>query len=1055
MTNRFVIEVKHSGAAGGSGSSARSSSQASAAAAVDREAKRAEASAKKAADAQVREATRAAKAQEKAASNLYKAQNAVFALAQKAASKAADAQIREAKRAADTIASYQKSKLQPNRFSFGGPSGGGLAGLDKTFSAKAAEQKRYEAAIGSSLDSIFSNFEAESRKEQSAAKKAADAKIAERKRETAALIKEAERAANAGIAEAKREALNRAKAFSRVAGAATSIGYGAYRAAGQISGGVGRAAAGISAGGIGGILGSAPRAAGDLLQAGGAAAASLARGFGVALGKLLPGALGFIGKAIGNAFAVVGEVAGALGAAAGQIAGFIGDKLGLALKVTLGAAVGIGIAGITQALKGEDLREFFEGFAKASGETATQGIEKLRAATKGMISDIDLLRAANQAWQSGAVETEQQFAELAGLAVTLGKNIGERPVDAIDKFTQALASGNAKGIKPFVGATVDFDRAIKSSAESSGKLAEDLTDTEKAAIRYRVVIDAAKNATRGMASQQKNVSDAFDTVKASVTNSLESIGRALLPALNSVLKAVEPIAAAVGKFFDNNNKAISDAIGKSIAGIGQTLAALPEIIGNISLKEVFQLATLQAEKLWINFTEFAAKAGNAIVDLIGAAFDKVIQGLATGAGKIAGLLPGAGQIASGLLGIGAQAAAGSASRGVTSAGQAFSAPNSPESTARLAAIEGEQLLVLKQIATRAVGPAAPAVLPQSTPTQGAATGTLGSFAAGATFNASGANTGTLGSGSADFITQAAALNGAMRLLNAGFGDAVEKLGLTDEQLAQISENFAAADIRAEFERYKDEQTAGLKAGIDGTEHLRRYWEDTVAELGSIEAIQQHASDLITRTANDEIAAREAIVEKFNAEKDGIVGSFKAAMDDIAARVKSAGDALRSAAGFGGEFGGADLNAAIPGKFKRAARKASRRATKALRHELNQQSAGLGDEDLINGGADRIFQSVAQKQVLGVEGGANSAQKALDEALNKLSDLTNEKDAAIAANAEQTAAIVEQINANQDADIAAFNTATEKLSELADSLKAQNDRLLKVEKSLESVSTRGS
>ncbi len=289
-------------------------------------------------------------------------------------------------------------------------------------------------------------------------------------------------------------------------------------------------------------------------------------------------------------------------------------------------------------------------------------------------------------------------------------------------------------------------------------------------------------------------------------------------------------------------------------------------------------------------------------------------------------------------------------------------------------------------------------------------------------------------------------------MNAGLASAVEELDLSDEQLAKISDNFAHNDFAARFEEYKRAQTEALRTQLEGAQQQKKYWEDTLSELGSAKSIQEEYSNKRQAALDAQVKAEEDIAAEIEGKKGDIVGGFKAAMDEIAARVKSAADSLSSAAGFGGEFGGADLNAAIPGKFKRAARKASRRATKSLRHELNQQGAGLGDEDLINGGAEQIFQRVAQKQVLGAEGGANQAQKALDEALNKLSDLTNEKDAQLQALTDETTTTIGLLQDSENSQIDALNTAIAKMQEFADAQANIEKRLAKAEKDLDAIPT---
>lgn len=1068
---KFEIVIRNQGQAGG-GSSGRGSTNPAKQAEAD--AKKAEAAAKRYAAVQEAAynkiaATQARQAKSAADAQAREAKRAADAI-EKESKRAANSQIKEAKRAADQIASFQKAAIQKNRFSFQGAGSSGIAGLDKTFGQRAAASKAYAASVSKDIDAIFSNWEKESRKEEALAVKVANTKIREDQR----AAKEAERAAAQEAKAVEREAAKAAQARSRfraragqaIGGAATSIGYGAYRAAGQAGNGIGNAGRELASGGITGILGSAPRAAGDLLQGAGQAAASLSRGFGVALSKLLPGALGFIGKAVGNAFAVVGELAGALGQAAGQIAGFIGDKLGLALKVTLGAAVGVAVLGIKQAFEQEDVGEAFDTLAVAAGETATGALEKLQKATRGMIPDLALQTQAVKAVRTETVASIPEYAELAEVAVQLGKSINIGPTEALEDFTAALVSGNAKGLKQYLGTAINFDAVVKQLAKSQGVEVEALDDALVKHARLNAVMKVATDQARKLGPQVDNASDSFERLKATAQNVLNFIGKPLIRTLQPVFDYIEKIARAIGDFFKNNNEAIAKSLNTAIGGIVGNLKDLPAIIRTIKLDQVFTLAQLQAKKLWVEFTVFAKAAADATVDLFIAGFSKI---------KAAAIRllpdPTAFYDDKGNLQSPTEARAkeldSEASGLVKRAGGRFtnaaaSLGSNPQITALNAQLEALRKVIEDQAAGRPTivaggggGGGDPSLFfgskygPQVSNFGGFGGGTSTGGGAGASFDVSGANTGTLGP---DIFTQAAALNGYLRLLNAGLESAVAELDLTDEQLAQISENFRRNDIAEDFERYKKEQTAGLKAGLDAAEQQKKYWEDTISELGSAKSIQEQFGAKLQQVYEDEIAERERLNQDFAAKREDIIGGFKAAMDEIASRVGQLSGSLSSAAGFGGEFGGADLDKAIPGKFKRAARKRTRRATKALRHELNQQGAGLGDDDLINGGAEQIFQNVAQKQVLGAEGGANAAQKALDEALNRLSDIAREKDAQLADLADKTGQTIEILQQTEERELEALNAAIEKLEAIAETQANFEKRLAKAEKDIEAIPT---
>jgi len=645
---KFTVRIENA-SRGAGGTSGQGSGRGSA----EKEAKRLQAEAKKTADAQIREAQRASKEQQKASQALYRAQNNVFLAAQKAAKKAADdtareakraadAQIKEAKRASDNIAAFQKSKLQANRASFGGPTGGGLASLDKEFASRANATKKYAADVSKSVDAIFGKWQQEATKEIAlaksvdAAKQALAAKAeAYANRVGAAQARAAKKAADDQIKEDARAAKARERFHVKAGRAAGIVGTGVVGAARSVGQAASAGVAGIASGGLLGLAGSVPRAVGDLAGEGLKAAGSLVGALGKGVAELLPGALKIVPNIIGGAFALVGELAGSLASAAGQIAGFIGDKLGLALKVSLGAAVGIGIAGISQALKADQLIPFFEQFAAASGKTAKEGIDQLKDATDGLISTTDLLRASNTAYLNESVQNLNQFQELAKYADAFADAAGTRPVEALNALTASIGGLNARGLKPIGITTVSFKKAMDSLGDSA-------TEAEQRTAAYNIVLDALRKKFDGVAqSASGETSDSFDRLKASISDSLLAIGGSLLPALDSVLKGIEPIAKAVGVFFEKNNETTAKSIQGAIGGITDKLKDLPAIISTIKLDQVFQLASLEGQKLWVQF-KAAAKGAIDFVSghLKALALDNaVVIGLITG-GKV-GALAGA------------------------------------------------------------------------------------------------------------------------------------------------------------------------------------------------------------------------------------------------------------------------------------------------------------------------------------------------------------------------------------------------------------------------------
>ena len=84
----------------------------------------------------------------------------------------------------------------------------------------------------------------------------------------------------------------------------------------------------------------------------------------------------------------------------------------------------------------------FDKLSKSINSTAESMKGALRIATRGLISDFNLMKTTNNAITLGVAKSEEQFARLAAGAVTLGRSLGIDATRAIDNLTVALGRGS-------------------------------------------------------------------------------------------------------------------------------------------------------------------------------------------------------------------------------------------------------------------------------------------------------------------------------------------------------------------------------------------------------------------------------------------------------------------------------------------------------------------------------------------------------------------------------------------------------------------------------------
>lgn len=115
----------------------------------------------------------------------------------------------------------------------------------------------------------------------------------------------------------------------------------------------------------------------------------------------------------------------------------------------IGAGAGVGLAAITSmgsalrevASQGAKLGPLRQGFDLMQGgaEAAQRQLDRMRLTTRGLVDDLALMTAANRGALLGLTDMGIDMAELAGIATTLGRAVGQDAAKSTDDLTVALA----------------------------------------------------------------------------------------------------------------------------------------------------------------------------------------------------------------------------------------------------------------------------------------------------------------------------------------------------------------------------------------------------------------------------------------------------------------------------------------------------------------------------------------------------------------------------------------------------------------------------------------
>lgn len=407
-----------------------------------------------------------------------------------------------------------------------------------------------------------------------------------------------QRAAEAAERANVRAAANAERAWGRVALAA-GRGVGQFsNAAGSVIGSAGQQIGGALSGlslSPGGLV----RSAGSLAGVGIQGAANLG---GAALGQVP-----LVGGLLKGGVQALGGIAGGVAQLGANLGGQLVDAALGAVKVGLVAGLGVAVAGAVRAAKGEQLRAAFEGITASIGTDATSALGRFREATRGLVSDLDLIQSFNQAVQLRAVATAEEFATLSDAAIQLGKAVGRDAVDSINDLVIGLGRQSPR-ILDNLGIIVSAETAYQKFAASVGKTSDELTDAERRQAFTAESLERIREAAGRLGTPVETVAEKFQRFQATLGNLLEKVGQPLLGILGDLIPEFTRVAESAGKFLDENKVRIAENIKEALDGVVTSVRAAIDYLQDRGLAGAFEDAQRAATSLWDQFKKYALAA---------------------------------------------------------------------------------------------------------------------------------------------------------------------------------------------------------------------------------------------------------------------------------------------------------------------------------------------------------------------------------------------------------------------------------------------------------------
>lgn len=264
-----------------------------------------------------------------------------------------------------------------------------------------------------------------------------------------------------------------------------------------------------------------------------------------ALGQQAPKALLDLEQATRKVVAATADVPKQL-TLADKAAGLLSGTFG---QFTAANLVATGISALTSTVsefiaKGAQLRGVqasFERLASAAKQSSGDILGSMRTATRGLVSDIDLMLGANKALLLGLPVTSQSMGDLATAATTLGRAMGQDATKSLDDLIVALGRSSPL-ILDNLGLSVKVGEANEQYARKLGKTAEALTDAERKTAFYEAAMEAARKKTAELGEQSKTLGEILQTKLVAGGNVITQFSSNVNVGLGSALSSMKNFA---------------------------------------------------------------------------------------------------------------------------------------------------------------------------------------------------------------------------------------------------------------------------------------------------------------------------------------------------------------------------------------------------------------------------------------------------------------------------------------------------------------------------------
>ena len=249
-----------------------------------------------------------------------------------------------------------------------------------------------------------------------------------------------------------------------------------------------------------------------------------------------------VAQVLGGTASGLGQLGQAATNALGTLAGNLASAA-ITKVLDLGRAIGDSLINEAPAL--EQVQRSFANLAAGAGQSAGEVLSSMREASRGMITDADLMTSYNEAMLLVGDSMADQFPALLNIASASAAATGQDVGFMLDSLVKGIGRASPM-ILDNLGLTINMSEVMDAYAATLGKSSEELTKAEQQTALLNAVTAQGADFAARLGDNTGGAALSVGQLKTTMTNLKDQAVMALLPALAALLGPLGELATAYG-----------------------------------------------------------------------------------------------------------------------------------------------------------------------------------------------------------------------------------------------------------------------------------------------------------------------------------------------------------------------------------------------------------------------------------------------------------------------------------------------------------------------------